>query len=552
LADPTGEYHYRAFGDEDGKPARLAAGERIMLTQIWLTQPLAFARVGASPTPSDAFMWNGNDLTPDGSGQTTLAPAETINLDAEGVPTGVKPDRVVFRDQYGIRPVCPYFELHGTWTENGRRKSGPVTAQVLDKFGVKPKDIAWDIHCAQLKAFHYTYDDADRIDAVLQLRGDDTTRHTLEGRSPARAKQPLVPKGAFVPLGAVQVARPSKDHPEIRLRFYAPAGLCYGPTDVDQRIAKADFKLRDQDGSRPNLEWKELKLPPERQILNPKSSWARYVLERAKLGPFPGSDSRNYPSYLFAGLLVGQDADSADHHGLGLVDDISDGVITCTVRMTRRKLSAVARIVVGPPDFGPTSRPPISLADNLTDRADRAAARKAEDWTLEELRDIVCDIFERAFETSHLINKDYQNQRCHWDNVNSTLVDLGRTSAYDLEQVEAMLWANVNVAAVRDGKAAPLHLAEGGERKHRRYASIEYLEMRFRENPELFDTWIRRPLDPNPFFDTRMPALMRGSDTRPWHLTRRQWELVRLWIDKLRAATADHGASPAERTSRNA
>ena len=276
------------------------------------------------------------------------------------------------------------------------------------------------------------------------------------------------------------------------------------------------------------------------------------MLERAKLGPFPGSDSRNYPSYLFASLLVGKDADSADHHSLGLVDDISDGVITCTVRMARRKLSAVARIVVGPPDFGPTSRPPISLADNLTDRADRAAARKAEDWTLEELRDIVCDIFERAFETSHLINKDYQNQRCHWDNVNSTLVDLGRTSAYDLEQVEAMLWANVNVAAVRDGKAAPLHLAEGGERKHRRYAAIEYLEMRFRENPELFDTWIRRPLDPNPFFDTRMPALMRGSDTRPWHLTRRQWELVRLWIDKLRATTTDHGASPAERTSRNA
>ncbi len=69
-------------------------GSGSMLTQIWLTQPLAFARVGASPTPSDAFMWNGNDLTPDGSGQTTLAPAETINLDAAGVPTAVKPDRV--------------------------------------------------------------------------------------------------------------------------------------------------------------------------------------------------------------------------------------------------------------------------------------------------------------------------------------------------------------------------------------------------------------------------------------------------------------------------
>src|ERR1700716_1298345 len=101
-----------------------------MLTQIWLTQPLAFARMGASPTPSDAFMWNGNDVTPDGSGQTTLRAGVTINPDAEEVPTGVKPDRVVFRDQYGIRPVCSYFELHGTWTETGRERSGAVTAQV--------------------------------------------------------------------------------------------------------------------------------------------------------------------------------------------------------------------------------------------------------------------------------------------------------------------------------------------------------------------------------------------------------------------------------------
>src|SRR3979411_2000500 len=103
MAGPTGEYHYRAFGDEDRKPARLAAGERIMLTQIWLTQPLAFARVRASPTPSDAFMWNGNDLTPDGSGQTTLAPAETINLAAEGVPPGGKPARLVCWDQSALR-----------------------------------------------------------------------------------------------------------------------------------------------------------------------------------------------------------------------------------------------------------------------------------------------------------------------------------------------------------------------------------------------------------------------------------------------------------------
>src|ERR1700730_6845398 len=187
-----------------------------MLNRIWLTPPLAFARVGSSPTPAAAFMWSGNDLTPDGSGQTTLKLVETINLDVNGVPTLATPDRVIFRDRQGICPVCPYFELHGTWTDKGREVSGPVTTTVLKNSGVKLQDIGWEIHCAQLKAFHYTYDAANRIDAVLSVRGDDTMRHALEGRSPAGAKQPLVPMGAFVPLGAVQLAKPNAAYPEIR------------------------------------------------------------------------------------------------------------------------------------------------------------------------------------------------------------------------------------------------------------------------------------------------------------------------------------------------
>ena len=513
-----------------------------MLTRIWLTPPLAIARVGGSPTPSDAFMWSHSDLAPDGSGRTTLARAETINLDADGVPVRVPGNRIVFRDAQGIRPVCPYFELHGTWRDGGKTVSGPVTRDLLAKFGLKPRDISWSVHCTQLKAFHYTYDDDDRIDAALELRGDDTARHTIEGRSPAQARQPLVPKGQSIPLGAVQLARPSDDYPEIRLRFYAPPGHTYGPTNIDERIRKADRKLPD------NAEWRSLKLPPERKILNPRSSWATYVLERATLGPFHGTDARNfpqpfrdtdarnYPNFLFAFLLVGNDEDDAEHHALGLVDDISDGIISCTVGRKGQRLTAVARIVVGPPDFGPASRPPISLADNLADRTIRADAREPAAWHDDELRDIAHDIFERAFETSDLINKDYQNWRCRSENLD-TLAGLGKTSAYDREQVEAMLWADItaNVPAIRDGKSSPSQLAEGGERKHRRYTAVEYLEMRLRENPELFDAWIRKPLDPNPYFDIRMPALMRGSDSRPWHLTRRQWELVRMWKDRLEA-----------------
>jgi hypothetical protein len=38
-----------------------------MLKSIWLTPPPAFGRVGASPIPSDAFMWGRDDLRPEGT-----------------------------------------------------------------------------------------------------------------------------------------------------------------------------------------------------------------------------------------------------------------------------------------------------------------------------------------------------------------------------------------------------------------------------------------------------------------------------------------------------
>jgi hypothetical protein len=178
----------------------------------------------------------------------------------------------------------------------------------------------------------------------------------------------------------------------------------------------------------------------------------------------------------------------------------------------------------------------MSLADNLADREDREGPRAGQ-WTMDELREIVLDIFERAFETSSLMNKDYQNTRSHGDNRNR-FIDMGTTAPFDREDIEAMLWPDVmkDLKPLTEGKADAEELSGAGVRKHRRYAAIAYLEDRFRENPELFHQWIRRPLDPNPFFDQRMPALMRGSDTRPWHLTRRQWEIVRLWIQKLQEA----------------
>jgi len=59
--------------------------------------------------------------------------------------------------------------------------------------------------------------------------------------------------------------------------------------------------------------------------------------------------------------------------------------------------------------------------------------------------------------------------------------------------------------------------------------ALEYLKDRLRDDPAFVEKWLRPPLDQLPLYDRRMPALMRGSDSRPMHLTRRQYEIVLRW-----------------------
>ena len=119
--------------------------------------------------------------------------------------------------------------------------------------------------------------------------------------------------------------------------------------------------------------------------------------------------------------------------GLGLVDDVSDGLVRCALP---GGLEAAARIVVAPPDYAPDRRHVVSLADNLTDREDRAVARENQPAT-EELAALMRDLLERAFETSDLMNKDAQNDRSA--RTNRRAFDPA-TSPFTREQIEAMLW----------------------------------------------------------------------------------------------------------------
>lgn len=505
--------------------------EALMLTSITIYPPLAFARVGSSDTPCAAYSWRSAKLSPDLPASTTLQPEETLSLGADGTVTSSTPNEILLKDPDGaFRPVCPFFELWGTWEENGTEVEGALTPEILTCFGLSSSDVTWSVNVGNLKPYHITLRDGDRINARCELAGDDTARHEIFGRSPDVA-QPLVGHPDGIPMGAVQLSKPDDIFPEFRLRFYAPKGVIYGPPDIDARIDAALAANPAQAGA--ILPWRDLIVPLDRHRVNPESSWATHDLNATDVPPLGPGDGRLNPGGLVASLLS---------RVIGLVDDVGDGLIACRVG----DLTANARFAVGPPDFAPMNRPVVSIQDGLSDREIRATAR---DGTLpdDELEAIVADIFERALETSDLMNKDAQNYRARLTNLNEYTgptgdnLDLPNPSSAFEVSPHRTLWPTIDqrlssspAHPVTPQSVDAMPVTMVGQRKHRRYSAIEYFRDRLREEPDLIEKWIRIPRPPERFYDRRMPALMRGSDRNAMHLTRRQYELIQLWAKRQR------------------
>jgi len=570
-----------------------------MIRKVWLQQPIAFARVGPSRTPLSAFRWTQPDLRPRGTGRTTITPAATFDVDATtGVPTrrGEEEEFTLFRDEDGIRPVAPFFELHGDW--DGRaEQSTALTTRVLEENGLSLSSLTWDIHHANHKAYSLTRAEGDRVEARATIRGDDHARQDLKGISPEGAPNPLVPRPG-IDMGAIQVVRPTADHPEIRIRFYPPPGHAYGPTDLQERLKKKRWGPLDLLIAllRLNADWEDFQLPKCRCILNPNSGWPNYKLltwgqvlralprvimhprsfialcrhvQRSELLRFligPTADAGKLPPGLYASWTGG----GAVLSSLGLIDDLGDGVITCRLDGVG---AARARIVVAPPHFSPDRRPPVSIADDLTDRTKRADVR-AEDWVSEkkwpEAEAEIDDLLDRAFETAALSNLDAWNDELRSENTSDAVY---RGDKNPPPNAGDLLWPDRRNETVLD-----LPLTEHGRWQHRRNSADEYFEQLFRDDDKLVEQWIRdprdvQPHDPSPapddrraardsqgldydqripgplrraerrpaydptglYYDRRMPALMRGADRRPLHLTRRQFGAFRRWAERLRA-----------------
>lgn len=470
-----------------------------MIERLVLYPPLAIARLGASDTPLDCFHWGPNDLRPRGTGQTTVRSAETIDVDANGNTAVRIPSEIAFRDQAGIRPVCPFFELHAVWRKDSDSPAHEdlVTPELLARFQLRLQDLQWTVSVANLKAFHYTGNRGDRIETNLTLIGDDTSVHELRASSPTDSARPLARSGRLPILGKVQLTRHSDALPGLRLRFSAPRGLVYGPENLGARTTT-------------------FVLPDDQLVLNPEAAWCAWNLNEA-------ADVRTNPG----GLLT------TDVNGvsLGLLDDVSDGIISVSLPGVP---TAKARVAVGPPHYAPDRRPIVSLADGLTDRVQRDDVEAASYYDTRERFELtsqeVRDLLERVFETVHLLNVDYQNRRALAENRAIARGQGLPASAAD----------KINFPAVAAIGGHPLPLVERARQRHRRFLSQEAFEDMLRERPALLDTVIRTPMTGERYYDRRMPALMRGSDRLPWHLTRRQYAMLGRWAERLRRDNEDN------------
>jgi hypothetical protein len=535
------------------------------ILRIWLQQPLAFARVGRSPTPLPAFRWTEPDVRPRGTGKTAIMPSPAFEVDrCTGEMQRMADQQLtLFKDKDGIRPVCPFFELHGEWEGQRPEDGTAVTNRVLAACGLSLSDLTWKIRHANHKAYSLTHSEGDRVEADAEFKGDDFTRHVLEGRSPQGAATPLVLPGKMIPMGEIQAVLPTDAHPTVRVRFYAPVGDAYAPTDVLDRLKRKNglidhaialFKL--------NANWKDFDLPDGNRILNPGAAWANYKLvtwsqlgaalprivtnfrsvkalaakvQRSELVRFligPAGDAGKLPPGLYASM-IGQGAWISS---LGIIDDMGDGIVSCEIAGVSSV--ARARIVVAPPQFSPDRRPPVSIADGLADRVGRQDVR-APDWVegknWAHAQAEVDDLLDRAFETAGASNIDAWYKVLKSENQSNAVY---RGDPDPPKWFGVRLWERRWTRTVVD-----LPLTEAGRWRHRRNTSDEFFEQLLRDDKKVVEEWIRTPDDDKAlYYDQRMPALMRGSDRRPMHLTRRQIEAFVKWVKELRRRQSEERA----------
>ena len=76
---------------------------------IYWNPAICVARVGGSSLPMDAFTWVPSQ-DPRNIGETRIAPSWSLDVQPNGSVVPRMPDRIILRDESGIRPEARSFE----------------------------------------------------------------------------------------------------------------------------------------------------------------------------------------------------------------------------------------------------------------------------------------------------------------------------------------------------------------------------------------------------------------------------------------------------------
>lgn len=439
--------------------------------ELRILPPFAIARLGSSPEPMDNY-----DLViEDPIGTRQIHAAETLLVDRETGEVKAKrpPFEVRFRDEkHRIRPIAPFLEIWARF--DGETELVPLTTHLLSNIKLSPDDVKWRVHVANIKAYRRTGNLNDRIEAETDLFSDHSV-HELAGRCNNFFE------GKTIPLGSVQYLKPSKEFPEIRLRFTPAAGCVYGPPpdpgeEKDPNIADAVYD-------------------PE------KGGWKGYKDPTNAKKDALGVRKATNPSNIYAGKDDGNDRIS-----YGYLDDECDGIVEVELEVEGTRLRAHARIAAGPPTFAPDSVPVRTVGDEL----EQAMYGPDLDGpvTEEEIAD-VRDIVRRALETVRLMNTAQMNKPSRQRGVGMARMDF-----LDVNRaLEPIVDPSVaDSLAIRARHERVLLALESG--------SLAWFARVLRNYDEVGDLSndVRR----------KMPALMRSADGRHLALTRRQVNKVRM------------------------
>lgn len=534
---------------------------------------MAVARVGASPTPLDAFDWRTSQAAHGGM-QTVIEPAISFRVLPDATLEPFIPDAIRFKDDDGaVRPVAPFFELWGRFQSptDGSVEELPLTPALLAELGIGMEHIAIEVTAGNFKAARRLADAATGIadmgcsfTARVDVPGTHHAPVPLPAYSRHTSQQPaLVSPERPIPLGSVQWIKPRAHTAPgfddvaldvLRLRFTPARGEVYGPptavTGVDRLTVTGMVDVVQLPGTEQGR--MHMIVKPENRILNPDTPYSRYRMVTGRY-----EDPQPQDGY--------DGADDGNNTAWGTVDDSCDALITATLAWHGQRYTCSARVFAGPPDFAPDRRPFYGVSADLADR-DEPLLRVTR-HNMAEVQHEVVELFRRVFETASALNMDQARTEGLQDNAMSTAAtaqlpatgpsSMTRTDQPWVDRVpdlnpaqQASVFSTGSVRGDRlpFTQVVPFVHSQLMDETilldflRRRHAHVRrLLRPAFGAVPE----WAENPgPEPDPAFrdprvqrdlqhDMRMPPYMRDAYWMPLSLTRRQYRMMIDFLDLL-------------------